>query len=152
MLRQTLEPQIDPYGRPVPEPDRFGPITNATPKQDKVLTEAARLGVGVAKAPKSVSLPAAGLKEAGKVELTPEQRTVFATEGGMLAYDNLKMLVNVPGWDTIADPWQKQAMEEVFQFSKIQGDFHALPMEQREKEMKRILADIQTKMKAEHKR
>lgn len=131
--REGLMPKRDPYGEPIAAKERLGeisPVTASTESQDKVRTEAARLGVGVSKAPDSVELPAGRDKKLGKIELTPQQRDIFADKAGHMAHQILTQLVNSPSWEAMPDMVQRQAMEKVFEASRKVGKAAAVPPEQ----------------------
>lgn len=148
-LSQDLNPKRDAYGEPVAAKDRLGeitPITRSTTSTDKVRTEAARLGVGVAKAPDHIELPAGRDPKLGKVELTPAQRDVFADKAGHMAHQILTQIVNSPSWETMPDMAQRIAMEKVFEASRKIGKAAAVPPEQIQKEAQRIAKELQIKM------
>lgn len=150
-LRESLMPQRDPYGQPVASADRIGGISPIVQKEvstDKVRTEAARLGVSVAKAPKSVQISAAGQKDIGKVELTPEQRDTFAVEAGSMAHAILTEIVNEPYWDSMSDMEQVNAFKLVFEKSREWGAFKAIPEDQREREIQRVVGAVEERLRA----
>jgi|GEM_PF-1603874 len=144
-LRNTLQPMRDPFGEPVPSADRIGwvsPITVKEQSVDKVRTEAARLGIGTGKTPKSVNLPAAGIPDLGKVDLTPQQRDIFGDVAGHFAHQILSEIVGAAGWDEIPDVSKVQIYERVFEQASHVGAAAALPPEQRQAEAERISAEI----------
>lgn len=148
-LSETLQPKRDPYGEPVPSVDRpLGvlPIATSTMSQDKVRLEAARLGVGAAKAPDYIELPAGRDPKLGRVELTPEQRDVFATEAGKLAYRILSQMVNSPTWDNLPDMAQRNAVARVFESARGMGRAAAVPPEQIRREAERIARELQIRL------
>jgi hypothetical protein len=148
-LRDDLFPKRDPYGEPIEAKDRMGmvtPITQSVQSGDKVRKEAARLEVGVAKAPDSIELPAGRDSKLGKVELTPEQQDVFAGESGRLAYRVLTDLVNSPTWDNMPDVAQRAAMQQVFEKARVAGRAAAVGPEQLQRESERIAAELRRRM------
>lgn len=148
-LREDLMPKRDPYGEPVAAKDRLGeisPITTSTMSTDKVRLEAARLGVGVAKAPKDIELPAGRDPKLGKVELTPQQRDIFADKAGHFAHQILTQIVNMPGWETMPNMTQRQVMEKVFESSRKMGKAAAVPPEQIIREAQRISNELQLRL------
>ncbi len=134
-VREGLEPQVSGLtGEPIKNRERLGvvlPIKKTDEVDDKVLTEAARLGVGIGKAPKNIELPALGDKQLGKVELTPEQRTLFASTSGKVAHTTLGLLVNSPNWENMPDLVKKRIYANVIAESRKSGVRAALPAEQR---------------------
>lgn len=131
--RENLQPKRDPFGEPIPAKDRLAgisPITVSTESTDKVRTEVARLGVGVSKAPDNIELPAGRDPKLGKIELTPEQRDIFAEKSGKVAYEGIQLMVNSPWWDTMPDMAQRIAIEKVFEQSRKVGKAFAVPPEQ----------------------
>ena len=147
--RESLMPKRDPYGEPIVAKERLGeisPITASTESTDKVRTEAARLGVGVSKAPDSVHLPAGRDKKLGKIELTPEQRDIFADKAGHTAHQILSQMVGSPSWDAMPDMVQRQAMERVFEASRKMGQAAAVPPEQIIQKAREISDELQRRM------
>jgi len=131
--RENLQPKRDPFGEPIPAKARLAgisPITVSTESTDKVRTEVARLGVGVSKAPDNIELPAGRDPKLGKIELTPEQRDIFAEKSGKVAYEGIQLMVNSPWWDTMPDMAQRIAIEKVFEQSRKVGKAFAVPPEQ----------------------
>lgn len=148
-LRESLMPQRDPFGEPVPSADRLGgisPITVKGQSTDKVRTEAARLGIGEGKAPKSIQLPSAGLAKVGKVDLTPEQRDIFGDVAGHMAHQVMSNMVNSPGWDYMPDMVKEKAYTLVFEKSHQLGKAAALTSEQRQKEIQRIVGEVSKRL------
>jgi len=160
-LRENLMPQRDPFGQPIPEPDRLGgigPITTKEQSTDKVLIEAGRLAdipglaVSAAKAPKEIQIQAAGQRDIGRVQLTPEQRDVYALEAGTLAHQVLTEIVNGPDWDRMSDMQQALVFNTVLSETRKYGEAKALPPEQRQKEVDRIVAALENRIAKPHKR
>lgn len=149
IARENLPPRRDPYGQPVETKERllgFDAVTLSRESSDKVRTEAARLGVGASKAPGFIELPAGKDRKLGKLELTPEQRDVFADKAGTAAYDILNTLVNSPSWDQMPDMLQKNLMERVFQDTKQLGKMEAVPIEQILQKSEEINKELQRRL------
>lgn len=149
--RGTLQPKINELtGQPVTTKEMLGgasPIKEATKSEDKVLSEAARLGVGVAKAPKSVELSTSGLdSQLGKMELTPEQRTIFASASGKLAHKIMDNLVNSPSWDSRPDVVKRRIYATVLTESRKAGASEAVSPEQRMAKAREIAASLRKQM------
>lgn len=148
-LREDLMPKRDVFGEPVAAKERLGeisPITASTMSQDKVRLEAARLGVGVAKAPDHIQLPSGRNEKIGRVDLTPQQRDIFTDKAGHTAHQILTQLVNSPSWEAMPDTAQRAAMEKVFEASRKMGKAAAVPPEQIVREAERIAKELQIKM------
>lgn len=147
-LREELPPTRDPFGEPVKNPDRLGAITIREESKDKVRTEAARLKIGQAEAPKSITLPHGGLGgDIGKVELTPKQRDIFGEVAGKAAYAELSKIVNSPAWDFISDPEQAIIFKKVFERTNQLGKAKALNPEELEAAIQKTLKDVQEELK-----
>lgn len=146
-LREQLPVQRDPWGEPAPNPSRLGivsPVIESTPSQDKVRTEAARLGVGAQKAPKSINMPTRGLIQGpmAQVQLTPEQRDVFASVSGKTAHQIMSQMVNSPTWDHIPDVIKAKIFQAVFEKSNRLGSLAALSDDQRQQEIDRVVGEV----------
>jgi hypothetical protein len=138
--REELQPQISSMtGKPITNKERLGivsPIKMQDESTDPVLLEAARLGIGVGKAPKTIQLPIPLDKKLGRVELTPEQKTLFSTEAGQFAHQILTQLVGTQMWANIpknagGDLLKKKIYSDVFRKARGQGAAAALPGEPR---------------------
>lgn len=148
-LREDLMPKRDIFGEKIETKERLGglsPIVTTTESQDKVRLEAARLGVATAKAPAYIELPAGRDPKLGRVELTPEQRDLFASAAGKQAYQILNLVVNAPGWDNVPDLVQRNVMSKVFEDSRKAGKLAALPPEQLIQEATRIANELQIRL------
>jgi hypothetical protein len=133
--RGTLEPKINPFtGEPMEAKQRLGeiaPITETELSMDPVLSEALRLGVGVPKTPKKLQLPSPLDRKAGQVELTPEQRTLFASTSGQLAHQILTKIVGSDVWEPLPDLVKKNIYSKVLTQARKAGAAAALPGEDR---------------------
>lgn len=132
-LRESLPVVYDDFGEPVQRAQGLWPTAPSTVKQattDKVRQEASRLGVATTGVPKSIQ--AGSLMGARKMEdLTREQRDVYATTSGQLAYQILSQAVNSPGWEQMPYLVQRRYFERAFMMARQQGAIAALPIEQR---------------------
>jgi hypothetical protein len=121
-MREGLMPKKDLFGQPIPAPERLwwgSPFTVSSTSTDKVRTEASRLGFATPDIPKSLDvLPGKSVGKLDKVQLTPEQKDIFATESGQLAHQELTKIVNRPGWDQQPKLIQRQLYEKVFKMSR----------------------------------
>ncbi len=133
LMRGELLPKRDPFGQPVETKERLGgisPITESKQSEDKVRTEAARLGVSVADTPKKTHI-GKGSGKAGDVKLEPEERDRFAQVGGQLAHEILTQIVNQPTWDLLLDITKKKIYSKVFANAHRVGAAAAIPLEKR---------------------
>jgi hypothetical protein len=148
-LREQLTPSRDIFGEPVLNPDRVGgisPITTKAISDDPVRQEAARLGVGNPEAPKTTHLPSKGDSKIGQIELTPEQRDVFAIEGGEMAHQVLSHVMASPGYAGMSDFIKAQMFRLVFEKSNQWGRYKAIPEDELQSESQRIISTIQQRM------
>lgn len=148
-LREELTPKRDPFGAEMKNADRVAgilPVTRSQISDDKVRSEAARLKVGSAPAPKTTHLPAAGDRKLGEIELTPEQRDIFGSVAGKTAYDALNGYVNSPSWDLLPDMMKKKVYQLAFEQGNRAGNFAAVTPEQRQKESERIITEINKRL------
>jgi hypothetical protein len=122
LMREGLMPQKDFLGQPIKSPERlwFGsPFSTSAASTDKVRTEAARIGFATPDIPKKMDvLPGARAGTLDYIDLTPEQRDVFATVSGQLAYSVLEPMVNAPRWDRLPAIAQRRTYEMVFKKSR----------------------------------
>lgn len=133
VARQTLLPKRDVFGEPIQSKDRMldvSPITTTTESTDKVRTEAGRLGISAAGAPKKTHV-GKGTGKLGDVKLEPEQANVFQDVAGHLAHDIMAPLVASPAWDALPDIIKKRAYAKAFLQAHRAGAAAALPTELR---------------------
>jgi hypothetical protein len=155
-LREQMLPQRDALGEPVANDDRLAgisPSVASTPSTDPVRAELGRLeskgfGVGVQAAPHSINLPDAHMKDLGKVEVTPQQRDVFATVAGQMSHQILSTMVTNPMWEHVPDALKQQMMQKVFEHGDSVAKATVLSPEQRQQEMIRILAGVKSRLAA----
>ena len=149
-LRESLQPQRDPFGQPVPNDTRLGivsPVNVTTPSTDLVRTEAARLssignGLGAPAVPRSVELPNAGQRDVGKVPLSPEQRDLFGDVSGHLAYSIMEDAVADPRWATLPDAVKQTVFKQAFARGHQLGAATALSPQERQAEVQRIVGGL----------
>lgn len=121
--REQLLPKRDVFGQPVQTKVRLGglsPVTETTASEDKVRTEASRLGVSVADAPKKVHL-GRGTGKLGDVEISPEQRNLFGEVSGKFAAQIMGPIVSAPTWDALPDLVKKRLYQRVFTAARKQA-------------------------------
>lgn len=133
VARGTLLPKRDIFGEPIAGTERaLGvlPITRKEVSQDKVRSEAARIGFSAADTPKKTHI-GSGTGKLGEVKLTPEERDVFADVGGHMAYNILKPIVESPTWDELPQLVKIQTYRKVFSAAHEAAAFQAIPMDKR---------------------
>lgn len=146
-LRQTLLPKRDVFGEPVVAKERLAgvtPVTETKATTDKVRLEADRLGISAAAPPKKIHV-GRGTGKFGQVEVTPEQRDVFADVGGHVAYDILARIVESPAWDGLPDLAKKRLFAKAFLVAHRQAALAAVPPALRAT----LLDEISEKLQAE---
>lgn len=130
-LRETLLPKLNVLtGEPLEVKERTLGQKTVAEAQDKVLSEADRLGLSVPGAPNKLHIGRATGK-IGDVPLTPEQQNKFIEATGKLAHQILTPLVASPAWDGMKDAAKKQIYKKVFARARKMGAAMALPGEDR---------------------
>lgn len=149
VAREGLQAKRETFGEKMPNPERFGvvsPIKTKTESDDPVRSEAARLGVGVSGAPKSVDLGGAYDRSLTSVKLTPEQKDIFSETSGKLAYQYLSPIVNADSWERRSDMEKKRIYEVVFEKTRNVARAKALPPDQLRSELTRIMEEVKNRM------
>lgn len=149
IVREGLMEKTDPFGGPIKSRERAGivsPIQKTKESEDKVITEAARLGVSVAKTPKKLDV-ISGFGKLGEFEMTPEQRQVYARTSGQLAHNVLSVAVNSPTWKSMPDLVKKRYYENVFRSAHEIGGDLALPSDVRAGAARQAIEKIMTKLR-----
>lgn len=144
-MRQQLPAKVDWLGEKILTKERLGviaPVRTQEVSQDKVRTEAARLDISVADAPKKTHL-GRGTGKIGDVELTQDERTTFATVGGQLAHVILTGIVNQPNWDPLPDLKKRRIYQKVLTQSHVAGAAAALSFEKRNAYLQEITEKMQ---------
>lgn len=145
-LREKLLAKINPLtGEVIETKARFeavSPITETIKSDDRVLSEAMRLGIGVAKAPKTIEMSAMGDKKLGEIKLTEEQRQLFTTASGKLAHRIMEQIVTSPRWDTMPELVQKRIFADVIKQARENGAAAALPAQQRAAKAREIAVKV----------
>ncbi|MCR4346496.1 MAG: hypothetical protein NUV55_04750 [Sulfuricaulis sp.] len=130
-------------GQPV-EPERLfpmAPVAVTRESKDKVLTEAARMGIRLPIAPKKVHV-GRGTGKIGDVEITPEARNAYTQKQGEFAHDLLARIVGSEGWDRIPDIVKEGIYSKVLRGARQQAALVALPPEARAVEIQRIANEM----------
>jgi hypothetical protein len=148
-VSESLPPKRDMFGEPISATRRalgMTPVTVTTESDDKVRLEAARLGIGVAKTPNSIQMPAKGDRKLGKVELSPQQKDVFAETKGKLALQMLTPYVNSPTWDLMPDMQQEMIYKKVFEIANEYASKKAVSQDQRQTKAQQIHDELIRRM------
>lgn len=150
-MRQGLMPKRDLFGDPIKSPEYLwvgSPFSVSGLSTDKVRTEAAKIGFAAPMIPTKVDvIPGLDAGKSDKIELTPEQRDVFASESGQLAHTILKPMVESPGWDQMPSILKRQMYERAFSAARNYGQMRALSAQERteavEKSLERFRKELQ---------
>jgi hypothetical protein len=146
-LRQGLMPKLNPLsGQPEPNAARIYPVRTSEISNDPVLTEAARLEIGVAREPKSVQLKSSGEREIGKVSLTPEQREEWSSTSGEIAHRALSRIVGTDRWQQLNPLAQEEVYKKALAAAHKVANSQTLSVEQRKAEAARIHEELERKM------
>jgi len=145
IMREQLLPKRNPLtGEPIKGAESalgFLPISTSTDATDKVLTEAARLGIPISSAPKKVHV-GRGTGKPGDVKITPEDRNAYTEVQGKFAHEILTPFVNSPMWDALPDFVRTKVYKDAIRRARRQGALAALTPEERMAESGRIIEDI----------
>ena len=151
LFRSKLMPKRDVWGEPAKGDKLFSvlPIAVTEVSQDKVKTEAVRLHLAIADAPKFLlERGPFGAKEK-RIELAPEQRDVMKEVAGKNAMTILAPIVNDPDWKNIPDFAKAAIYKKVLEGTRKQGEYAALPPDDaararlREKIVEKVLRQVQ---------
>jgi hypothetical protein len=138
-LREKLMPKRDVWGEPVANDKWFDVMPVSVTQEDKdfVKQEAVRLHLAIANAPKFVMERGPFKAKDKRIDLSPEQRDVFAETMGKNAITILAPIVNAPDWKQIPDFAKAAIYQKVFEGTRKQGQYEALPPEGEERMKKR---------------
>lgn len=130
--REGLLPKRDLFGKPIESPERLwlgSPFSVSAASTDKVRQEASRIGFATPDIPKSLDvIPGKDLKSLDKIQLTPEQKDVFASRSGQQAYEVLSKEVNKPEWDSHPDMVKRMIYEKAMHASRTKAQKEMLDM------------------------
>lgn len=143
-FRQQLPPMRDVWGGEVPNEKLFGvlPVQTVKGETDKVKTEAVRLQIALADAPRWTEEKGPFKTNQKQTKMEPEQRDIWRQESGKFAMEFLSPLVNSQAWDSLPDAAQAKAYQWVFEKAHKFAEMKAAPpdSEARQK-MQQQLAD-----------
>jgi hypothetical protein len=128
-LREKLMPKRDVWGEPVRNDKWFDimPVQVSEASQNKVATEAMRLHLAIADAPKFVMERAPFAAKEKRTELEPEQRDILREVRGKNAMSILAPIVNAEDWKQIPDYAKAEIYRKVLEGTTKQGVYAALP-------------------------
>lgn len=130
LMRQGLMPKKDLFGVPIPSPEHLwpgSPFSISPQFTDKVRTEAARLHFATPEIPKSLDvIPGTDFGKIDKIQLTSEQKDMFATTSGQMAYNIIQQEVVKPDWDSRSPYEQRRLFEMAFKHSRVMAEKLAL--------------------------
>jgi len=157
-FREKLMPKRDAWGQPSANDKWFAvmPVATSEVSKDKVKTEAVRLEIAMSPAPKFLIEKGPFKPKDKRIELTAEQRDVFAQVSGKNAMEILAPIVNATDWERIPDFAKAEVYKRVIEGTRRQGQYAALPPDaaERDKVRQKIVDTIvkQTEAVAPEKR
>lgn len=157
-FREKLMPKRDAWGQPSANDKWFAvmPVATSEVSKDKVKTEAVRLEIAMSPAPKFLVEKGPFKPSDKRIELTAEQRDVFAQVSGKNAMEILAPIVNASDWERIPDFAKAEVYKRVIEGTRKQGQYAALPADaaERDKVRQKIVDTIikQTEAVAPEKR
>jgi hypothetical protein len=157
-FREKLMPKRDVWGQPSANDKWFAvmPVATSEVSKDKVKTEAVRLELAMSPAPKFLTEKGPFKPSDKRIDLTAEQRDVFAQVAGKNAMEILAPIVNAADWERIPDFAKEEIYKRVIEGTRKQGQYAALPADatERDKVRQKIVDTIvkQTEAVAPEKR
>ena len=157
-FREKLMPKRDVWGQPSANDKWFAvmPVATSEVSKDKVKTEAVRLELAMSPAPKFLTEKGPFKPSDKRIDLTAEQRDVFAQVSGKNAMEILAPIVNAADWERIPDFAKEEIYKRVIEGTRKQGQYAALPPDaaERDKVRQKIVDTIvkQTEAVAPEKR
>jgi hypothetical protein len=129
VLRSKLLAKRDVWGEQVKNERWLGvlPIATTEASEEKVRTEAMRLAIAIADAPKYIESRGPLPADQRRIDITPEQRDIMKEVSGKAAMAWLSPVVNSPNWDKIPDYVQGDIYRKVLDKARRQGAYAALP-------------------------
>lgn len=128
-FREQLLPKRDVWGAMTENERLFHvmPVATAKASEDKVKTEAVRLYLGLARAPKYIEERSPLRPTEERTKLTAEQRDVLQEVSGGFALQELSRIVSQPGWDKLPRFAQEKIYKDVMAKAQVIGKLKALP-------------------------
>ena len=132
-LRETLPVRRDGYGEPIAAMENLWPGSPSSVRpmsRDPVRQEALRLGVAPASTPRQLSAGSV-IGESARIELTADQRDMFASESGQLSHEILSRMIQQPGYQNMPAIQQRAMFNRVFATARRNAAMQVLPPDQR---------------------
>lgn len=135
-FRTQLMAKRDVWGEPSKNNRWFEvmPVATSVASKDKVKTEAVRLMIGLADAPKYATGKGPFKPSDKSIELTGEQRDVFRQIAGGKALEFLSPIVNADDWDRMPAYAQVNTYKKVIAKSRDMAAWEALPANSQERQ------------------
>jgi hypothetical protein len=119
LLRQSLEPQVDVFGRERYRQENFlevlaDPTRPYTELKEPITEEIRRL----VDAGEKINISQLGNRE-GYAILTQEQNTELWKRAGQLAYQKISSLISIPAYSQVADDIKTKKINEIFDKAKL---------------------------------
>jgi len=129
ILREKLVLKRDAWGEPQKNDRWFEvmPVAKSEISEDKVKTEAVRLQIAIADAPRFVTERGPFNPKDKRVEMQAEQRDIFREVSGKNAMTILGPIVNAPDWKNIPDYAKAEIYKRVIEGTRKQAQYAALP-------------------------
>lgn len=150
-LREKLLPKRDVWGEPAKNDRWFDvmPVATSQVSEDKVRTEAVRLHMAIADAPRFLQEKGPFNPRDKRVEMTGEQRDIFREVSGKNAMAILGPIVNAPDWERIPDFAKAEIYKHVIEGTRKRAQYAALPpdaderVKLRQKIVDRVISETQ---------
>ncbi len=128
-FREKLLPKRDAWGQPVESNRWFNvmPVNTSKEATEKVKTEAVRLQIAIADAPKAIFERGPFKPSEKKVELSDVERDIFRQVAGGSALELLRPIVNAPDWERTPDFAKARVYQIVLENTRKQAQWAALP-------------------------
>jgi hypothetical protein len=135
-LREKLLPKRDVWGEPQKNNRWFAVLPAATSEvsKDLVRTEAERLHLAIADAPRFAMERAPFSAKEKRVDLTEPQRDIFREVSGKFAMEMLAPIVNSSDWSQIPDFAKAEVYKKVIEAARKNGMNKAMPPDAPERE------------------
>jgi hypothetical protein len=145
-MSEDLQPKRDMFGEEIKAKDRWWVVDATEQTTDKVRLEAERLGIGISQAPKSIQVKSKGHRELGKLELSPEQRDIFAETKGKEAHKIMERYVDSPTWDFLPKDTKEKLFQHAFEIAAKKANRAAVTNEQRREKQQAIHEELRRRM------
>jgi len=134
-FRETLPIKVDYLGEEIPSKERVGgifPVNVQKVSDDLIRQEMKRLNITIPNNPKTLRV-VKGAGKYGEIELTPEQKDIYARTSGAALKPMLDTLVHDPQWEALPDVFQVKLIQKFMKLAHKQGAYFAVSPEDRER-------------------